>query len=150
MLAELAATGDAIFAVSSVGEATRQAPAYWTYMGPSGMDETAYSAEARRRTFRVRIQSILRPSQARRLVVATVWPGYDDSVLLRAVTRVEGRQSGAFFDSRWRAALRGAPDWVMVTSWNEWWEQTHIAPSELFGSTTLEQTAAWAAEFRDG
>jgi len=31
---------------------------------------------------------------------------------------------------------RGNTAWVMVTSWNEWYENTHIESSERYGERT--------------
>ena len=40
------------------------------------------------------------------------------------------------------------PDWVLVTSWNEWMETTQVAPSEQSGWRALNQTATWAGRFQ--
>jgi hypothetical protein len=37
---------------------------------------------------------------------------------------------------------------VVVTSWNEWWENTHIEPSVSYGDFYLRRTKVWAARFR--
>jgi len=37
-----------------------------------------------------------------------------------------------------------------VTSWNEWWENTHVEPSERYGSTYLQRTRVWANTFKTG
>jgi hypothetical protein len=41
---------------------------------------------------------------------------------------------GAHYDAQWRAAIAARLDRVMVTSWNEWYENTHIELSERYGS----------------
>jgi hypothetical protein len=142
----LAAANAAVFPVSHVEDPARRTSAQWNYMGPTGWNEYWYSVDARARTFRMRIQPLLRPSLRQTVVVGTVWPGYDDT-LIRSPGQRDDRQGGEFYNTRWRAVLRGAPDWVMITSWNEWWEQTHISPSVINGRSTLDQTAVWAAEF---
>jgi glycoprotein endo-alpha-1,2-mannosidase len=76
------------------------------------------------------------------LVVATVQPGWDDERL------VVDRAGTATYDSTWSAALAGEPDWTVITSWNEWFEGTGIAPSVEYGTTGLTATAAWAQQFR--
>jgi len=81
------------------------------------------------------------------VVVATVQPGW------HRLKSVEGevpvpRDGTATFDATWQAALDGEPDWVVVTSWNEWYEGTGIAPSVEYGTTALEATSGWAARFR--
>src|SRR5262245_49633689 len=49
---------------------------------------------------------------------------------------------------QWKAALTTRPDWVMVTSWNEWSENTQIETSELYGDFYRRRTAAWARRYR--
>ncbi|MGB3905510.1 MAG: glycoside hydrolase family 99-like domain-containing protein [Anaerolineae bacterium] len=38
------------------------------------------------------------------------------------------------------AALHSDPDWIFITTWNEWWEHTYIEPSESYGDQYLEIT----------
>ena len=86
----------------------------------------------------------------RRLWVATVSPGYDDTRLTDGrVPRVTDRDGGRYFDAQWRSALDMRADWVAVTSWNEWWENTQIEPSQQYGDTYLRSTKSWASRFRD-
>ncbi len=82
------------------------------------------------------------------LVVATVQPGWDDHLIRGADRLVVGRGGTATYDSTWSAALAGEADWVVITSWNEWFEGTGIAPSVEYSSTALSATAAWAQRFR--
>ena len=39
------------------------------------------------------------------------------------------------------------PDWIFIATWNEWWENTHIEPSRLYGDQylriTWDQYRAW-------
>jgi len=63
---------------------------------------------------------------------------------------------GTFLDRRngatYRATLDGAaasdPDWILITSWNEWWENTHIEPSVNFGDQYLQITREFAARWK--
>jgi uncharacterized protein YraI len=80
--------------------------------------------------------------------VATVMPGYDD-------IRVRGgfaqdRAGGAYYERSWQAALGSNPDWIMITSFNEWPEGSQIEPSVSYGNRYLELTAAYAGQFRAG
>ncbi len=80
--------------------------------------------------------------------VATVMPGYDD-------IRVRGgfaqdRAGGAYYERSWQAALGSNPDWIIITSFNEWPEGSQIEPSVSYGSRYLELTAAYAGQFRAG
>ncbi len=81
------------------------------------------------------------------LWVAPVSPGYDDSRLGRPSSTVIPRAGGARYDQNWSAMLQSLPDWIMITSWNEYYEQTHVAPGTTTGYQALQQTTSWAASF---
>jgi hypothetical protein len=100
---------------------------------------------------RVRTYHLLGNTGPRRLWAATVSPGYDDRALAATdgrSPRVTERRNGAYYDAQWRAALQAGADWVVVTSWNEWWENTHIEPSVRYGDFYARRTREWAARFR--
>jgi hypothetical protein len=82
------------------------------------------------------------------LFAASVSPGFDDHLvrgdLHPSVDRGEG---GRRYVATWESALTASPDWVLVTSWNEWYESTSIQPSETYGDVALRQTAAYAERF---
>ncbi len=84
----------------------------------------------------------------RRVAAATVSPGYDDSVLGRDTTLVVDRANGAFYVAQWQAAVAAQPDWILVTSWNEFWENTHIEPSVRYGRRYQDRTRTWSSWFR--
>jgi hypothetical protein len=103
----------------------------------------------RTESLRVRTYHLLRPGDRRRIWVASVTPGFDDSYLVDRVSpRVVDRSSGSVYDQQWTAAIDAGADWVVVTSWNEWWENTQIEASERYGTTYLERTRAWASAFK--
>ena len=103
----------------------------------------------RTESLRVRTYSLLRQGDRRRLWVASVTPGFDDSHLIdRVPPHVVDRSNGAVYDRQWRSAIETGADWVVVTSWNEWWENTHVEPSERYGATYLERTRVWANAFK--
>lgn len=76
----------------------------------------------------------------------TVIPGFDDrSQAERPKPRpVTDRYDGQTYRVLWRAALVAHPDWVLITSWNEWHEGTEIEPSRQYDSTALKDTPAFA------
>jgi hypothetical protein len=74
------------------------------------------------------------------LTVATVSPGYDDRKTRGLSNPVVYRDGGKRYDQTWDAALAGSPDWVVVTSWNEWYEDTSIEPGTATGAQALAQT----------
>jgi hypothetical protein len=62
--------------------------------------------------------------------------------------RVLDRSNGSVYDEQWGRPIDAGADWVIVTSWNEWWENTEIEPGERYGTTYLERTRAWADAFK--
>jgi hypothetical protein len=84
----------------------------------------------------------------RRVDAATVSPGYDDSLLGRETTLVVDRANGALYDAQWQAAVAAQPDWILITSWNEFWENTHIEPSMRYGHRYQTPTRNWSDLFR--
>jgi hypothetical protein len=83
----------------------------------------------------------------RRVDAATVSPGYDDSRLDRETTMVVDRGNGALYEAQWQAATAAQPDWILVTSWNEFWENTHIEPSVRYGNRYQVRTRSWSEVF---
>ncbi len=77
----------------------------------------------------------------------TVIPGYDDTKIRHSGFKVD-RQNGEVYRALWQAALDANPDWVLITSWNEWHEGTEIEPSIEFGDTYLQLTKVYAARLR--
>jgi glycosyl hydrolase family 99 len=85
----------------------------------------------------------------RRIWVATVSPGYDDTHLNDGrVARVSDRDGGRYYVRQWQSAVDMRADWIVVTSWNEWFENTHIEPSARYGTTYVTLTKEWADRFR--
>ncbi len=91
-----------------------------------------------------------RPGAAPQLMVATVQPGWDDRPRRGAANLTVDRRGTSTFERTWSAALAADPDWVVITSWNEWFEGTGIAPSAEHGAAALAATATWAARFKLG
>lgn len=86
----------------------------------------------------------------RRVDAAAVSPGYDDGHLPgRETAVVSDRANGAVYNAQWQAAVAAHPDWILVTSWNEFWENTHIEPSVRFGRQYQGLTLFWTRLFRN-
>lgn len=86
-----------------------------------------------------------------KISTVTVIPGYDDSKLGRPAPRpVTDRWEGETYRVLWEEAVAAAPDYVLITSWNEWHEGSEIEPSVEYGSVMLNDTAAFARQFLAG
>ena len=85
---------------------------------------------------------------ATRYWVATVMPGYDDLATGRSDAFVRPREGGAYYRECWQGAAQSDADWVVITSFNEWLEATHIEPSTLYGDFYIGLTAELATVYR--
>jgi glycoprotein endo-alpha-1,2-mannosidase len=83
-----------------------------------------------------------------KISTVTIIPGCDDSKSNRPPPRpVIDRWNGETYRALWQEAIAAAPDWVLITSWNEWHEGTEIEPSVEYGSRALADTAAFSRQF---
>jgi hypothetical protein len=86
----------------------------------------------------------------RRIWVGTVSPGYDDTHLLDGrVPRVTPRANGDYYKGQWRAAFDNRADWIAITSWNEYLENTEIEATRLYGDLYLRLTKSEGRLFHD-
>jgi uncharacterized protein YraI len=83
-----------------------------------------------------------------RLWVATVMPGYDDTYTGREDAFAVDRRDGIYYRDTWSAAMDSQPDWIVITSFNEWVESTMIEPSLSYGDLYLSLTRDLAADFK--
>ena len=81
------------------------------------------------------------------LWVAPVSPGYDDRWLGRQWSTYVPRNGGVRYEQAWDAAVASLPDWILITTWNEYYEQTHVMPGASTGSLALQQTTPRAGAF---
>ncbi len=89
-------------------------------------------------------------NETNRLWIATVMPGYNDTRTNRADAFAVDRQRGDYYRQTWSAAIASQPDWIIVTSFNEWVEGTMIEPSVSYGDLYLNLTRELAMAFRSG
>jgi len=76
----------------------------------------------------------------------TVIPGYDDTKVRKPGRNVD-RWDGQLYGMLWEQAIKSAPDWVLITSWNEWHEGTEIEPSVESGDKYIKITSEYSRRF---
>lgn len=81
-----------------------------------------------------------------RISCLTVIPGYDDTKIRKPGLKVD-RRDGSVYRVLWEEATKANPDWVLITSWNEWHEGSEIEPSFEDGETYLNLTGGLAPQF---
>jgi len=82
-----------------------------------------------------------------RIACATIIPAYDDTKIRKPGIRTD-RFEGAAYRQQWQAVMHLNPDWVLITSFNEWHEGSEIEPSVEHGERELRTTAEFAPRFR--
>jgi hypothetical protein len=85
-----------------------------------------------------------------RISCVTIIPGYDDSCQpsRKPPRPITERHGGATYRIMWEEAIAAGPDWVLITSWNEWHEGSEIEPSVEDGDLALRTTKQYAVKFR--
>lgn len=106
--------------------------------------DLAYTANK----FAKRVRDYAARTGTPKIYVATAMPGWDDRKLHRGDSFGIDRENGAYYARSWQAAIGSTPDWIVITSFNEWPEGTYIEPSRAYGNHYLDLTAQWAAAFR--
>jgi glycoprotein endo-alpha-1,2-mannosidase len=84
-----------------------------------------------------------------KISAATVTPGYDDSNVGRDQPIVLSRDQGELYRRLWNDALAAHPDWVVITSFNEWHEGSEIEPSLEWGDLFVNLTREFASKFKE-
>lgn len=70
-------------------------------------------------------------------------PGWDEARIAQAENRPRptsprDRAEGGFLQRAWDGALRAAGDRLLIVTWNEFMENSHIEPSLLYGTQALD------------
>ncbi len=73
----------------------------------------------------------------------TAQPGYDDTVLPGRQGFTTDRDNGRTYIETFKSAINTQPDWLLISTFNEWWENTHIEPSQSYGDLYIELTAEY-------
>ncbi|MCS6882788.1 MAG: glycoside hydrolase family 99-like domain-containing protein [Oscillochloridaceae bacterium] len=93
-----------------------------------------------------RLEQWNRANGQNRPFVATVMPGYDDLRIRGGHAR--DRQNGEYYRSTWQTAIERNAQAVVLTSFNEFYEGSHIEPSERYGDLYLRLTRELSDRFR--
>jgi hypothetical protein len=103
-------------------------------------DGVRYSAGITGLGEKVRYYSVLADHPAPKLWMGTAMPGFDERLIpgRGPNPRYIDRQNGAYFHSQLDAVFANSPQWVMIDTWNEWFENTYIEPSVNFGDQYLQ------------
>lgn len=81
----------------------------------------------------------------------TVLPGWDESRIdgRNNPTSPQDRASGSFLERSWQGAAGSPANVILIVSWNEYLENSHIEPSQVHGFEALDTLrpliAAWKA-----
>jgi glycoprotein endo-alpha-1,2-mannosidase len=97
---------------------------------------------------RVAYPRMVASAGAGKISTVTVIPGYDDRELPRPPPRpVTARWDGEVYQALWEEAIAAAPNYVLITSWNEWHEGSELEPSFEYGSHILKATTSLSRAF---
>lgn len=81
--------------------------------------------------------------------IPAVLPGYYDRTLSGRKSPILPRgEQGALYSAMFDVAIDSNPDWIFITSWNEWWEHSYIEPSTRYGNLFLEITRRYAVNWK--
>ena len=81
-----------------------------------------------------------------RITLLALIPGFDNSKSSPVRLKMD-RGDGQIYRVLWDSALRAKPDWIVVSSWNEWPEGSEIEPSLEFGDKYLQITSEFSKRF---
>lgn len=88
--------------------------------------------------------------QFNQLFCAGVGPGYDDTYVRPEANHPPlERFNGDTYRKSWENALSLDPEWITITTWNEWHEGSEIEPSVENGDLALQQTKTYVQLFKE-
>jgi hypothetical protein len=93
-----------------------------------------------------RLNDYNRSRGASKPFIATAMPGYDDLKVRNGHRR--DRANGDYYRSTWQTAIDRNAAAVVITSFNEFFEGSHIEPSEQYGDLYLRLTKEQIDRFR--
>ncbi|HYO51026.1 MAG TPA: endo-1,3-alpha-glucanase family glycosylhydrolase [Chloroflexia bacterium] len=93
-----------------------------------------------------------RANGTNRMWTAGVIPGWDESRMQppRTPAKVFPRRGGALYEEAWKGAMASNPEWITITSYNEWYEGTQIEPGASYGNRYLDLTRQYVSMWKNG
>lgn len=91
---------------------------------------------------------LLAPNSSPKIFMATVQPGFNNLYWTDSPTIVD-RDDGQYYRATFDAAVASNPDWIMITTWNEFTEATNIETSELYGDQYLQITSEYVSAWKN-
>ena len=99
--------------------------------------------------FRAKIDAYNLANHTQKIWAAGVLPGYNDTrVPGRTGTYIIPRNNGATYHESWAGAIASNPDWITITTFNEWFEGAMIEPSVTYGNLYLNLTQQLIKQWR--
>jgi hypothetical protein len=99
--------------------------------------------------FRTQINTYNTTHRTKKIWAAGVEPGYDDTrVSGRSFTYRVPRLNGATYTTSWTAAMASQPEWITITTFNEWFEGSTIEPSITYDNRYLTLTRQFTRQWR--
>lgn len=82
----------------------------------------------------------------------TVLPGWNESRMAGRSnpTAARDRANGQFLQSSWGGAAASGAGVILIVSWNEYYENSHIEPSQLYGTQALDTLRPLIASWKAG
>ena len=80
----------------------------------------------------------------------TVVPAWNDVSGRANPTPARPRGEGEYLRRSWNGAAASGADIILITSWNEYFENSHIEPSERYGSQSVDILRPLIAEWKSG
>ncbi|MBV9229415.1 MAG: glycoside hydrolase family 99-like domain-containing protein, partial [Chloroflexi bacterium] len=98
--------------------------------------------------FRAKIDAYNSANHTNKIWAAGVLPGYNDTrVPGRTGTYIVPRNNGATYTTSWTAAMASHPQWITITTFNEWFEGAMIEPSVTYGMQYLNLTQQFTKQW---
>ncbi|MFN8526794.1 MAG: DUF5010 domain-containing protein [Chloroflexota bacterium] len=77
----------------------------------------------------------------------SVGPGYDDRTVPDRIGYTRDREEGAVYERELRSAATGGARWILIETWNEFYEATGIAETTELGRSYLDITRRYVRLF---